>query len=130
MKFKLKLKLLQHVWVSGFHVKYVLHFKVANILMSQVNSSCWNLDYMLFSWLEFFSWGVYVFHFQSSSFLKIFVAKFVQASSHFWPTTERWHSERVRAAIRKLNVVEDNTMQMVCILHSTFLFLSQVLSCL
>ncbi|KAB2090362.1 hypothetical protein ES319_A03G118500v1 [Gossypium barbadense] len=35
-----------------------------------------------------------------------------QATSHFWPTTERCHSERVRAAIRKLNVVEDNTVQM------------------
>ncbi|MBA0738559.1 hypothetical protein Gogos_011896 [Gossypium gossypioides] len=34
------------------------------------------------------------------------------ATSHFWPTTERCHSERVRAAIRKLNVVEDNTVQM------------------
>ncbi|XP_039036473.1 protein PHYLLO, chloroplastic-like [Hibiscus syriacus] len=37
---------------------------------------------------------------------------FYQASSHFWPTTERCHSGRVRAVIRKLNVVEDNTMQM------------------
>ncbi|KAK8309972.1 hypothetical protein V6Z12_D02G156700 [Gossypium hirsutum] len=35
-----------------------------------------------------------------------------QATSHFWPTTERCHSERVRTAIRKLNVVEDNTVQM------------------
>ncbi|TYG79763.1 hypothetical protein ES288_D02G162700v1 [Gossypium darwinii] len=34
------------------------------------------------------------------------------ATSHFWPTTERCHSERVRTAIRKLNVVEDNTVQM------------------
>ncbi|MBA0828474.1 hypothetical protein Goarm_013146 [Gossypium armourianum] len=36
-----------------------------------------------------------------------------QATSHFWPTTERCHSEHVRTAIRKLNVVEDNTVQMV-----------------
>ncbi|KAL4281360.1 hypothetical protein GQ457_03G011440 [Hibiscus cannabinus] len=35
-----------------------------------------------------------------------------QASSHFWPTTERCHSGRIRAAVRKLNVVEDSTMQM------------------
>lgn len=92
------------------------------MLMSQVNGSCWNLDFLLFTWLEFFSWGVCDFHSQSSSFLKIFVAKFVQATSHFWPTTERCHSERVRAAIRKLNVVEDNTVQMVCILRSAFPF--------
>ncbi|XP_022776671.1 protein PHYLLO, chloroplastic isoform X13 [Durio zibethinus] len=36
-----------------------------------------------------------------------------QASSHFWPATERCHSEGIRAAIRKLNVVEDKTVQMV-----------------
>ncbi|XP_021292917.1 protein PHYLLO, chloroplastic isoform X1 [Herrania umbratica] len=36
-----------------------------------------------------------------------------QVSSHFWPTTERCHSKCIRSAIRKLNVVEDRTVQMV-----------------
>ncbi|XWS64136.1 hypothetical protein CRYUN_Cryun06bG0160800 [Craigia yunnanensis] len=36
-----------------------------------------------------------------------------QASSHFLHATERCHSECIRAAIRKHNVVEDKTVQMV-----------------
>lgn len=36
-----------------------------------------------------------------------------QASSHFLPTTERSRSECIRAAIKKLNVVEDKTAHMV-----------------
>ncbi|XVE91706.1 hypothetical protein REPUB_Repub01dG0034000 [Reevesia pubescens] len=39
-------------------------------------------------------------------------AALYQASSHFWPTTERCHSECIRASIGKLNVVEDKTIQM------------------
>ncbi|KAH1113583.1 hypothetical protein J1N35_006961 [Gossypium stocksii] len=44
-----------------------------------------------------------------------------KAASHFWPTTERCHSERVRAAVRKLNVVEDNIVQMVAIIDDSVL---------
>ncbi|XVE74433.1 hypothetical protein DITRI_Ditri12bG0017000 [Diplodiscus trichospermus] len=42
-----------------------------------------------------------------------FESALYQASSHFLPTTERFHSDCIRAAIKKLNVVEDKTVQMV-----------------
>ncbi|OMO72203.1 Menaquinone biosynthesis protein MenD [Corchorus olitorius] len=40
-------------------------------------------------------------------------AALCQASSHFWPTTERCQSKCIRSAVRKLNVDEDKTVQMV-----------------
>ncbi|GLU04852.1 hypothetical protein SLE2022_219810 [Rubroshorea leprosula] len=40
---------------------------------------------------------------------------FCQVRSHFLPTTERFHSKHVRSAIRKLNMVEDKTVEMVSV---------------
>lgn len=75
-------------------------------------------------WFNFSSsgWNIFpeVLFFSLSPIFNVVI--FVQVSSHFSPTTERCHFKCIRSAIRKLNVVEDGAVQMVCIPHCAFPF--------